>query len=430
MPSRSLHVISTPPGDAGFDTFAPALRRALDGSGPVAVLLDTTVQLPAKSTGRPQSGHTSSNASPLANETSPRTDLDGIAVIIATSGSTGQPKNVLLSAAALRASARATHARLGGPGRWLLALPPARVAGLQVVIRALDAGAEPTVVDGTFTADGFTAATAALTARATGSDRRYTSLVPTQLIRLLDAGPAAREALASYDAVLLGGASTPPSVLARAVAAGVKVVRTYGMTETCGGCVYNGRPLDDVRVRIGADGRIHLGGPVLFSGYLDQPELTRQSLVDGWLITSDLGNLEPSGELEVLGRIDDMIVSGGVKVPPLPVERALMSLPEVTEAVVVGVPDPEWGQRVVAYVVLRDDKPLPPIPEIRERLSGQLERAYIPKEFIAIPELPALPSGKPDRRGLAERYASAEDPHRHGSNSPTTNNGNPKAPAT
>ena len=188
----------------------------------------------------------------------------GTAVVIATSGSTGEPKLVALSGAALRASARATEARLGGPGRWLLALPAEHVAGIQVIVRALLAGAPPVVMDlrAGFRPDAFAAATAAL-----GPGRRYTSLVPTQLRRILDAEGAVA-ALRSYAAVLVGGAALDPATRERALAAGVRVVTTYGMSETAGGCVYDGVPLDGVTVELDEDGRILLGGPTLASGYL------------------------------------------------------------------------------------------------------------------------------------------------------------------
>ena len=203
---------------------------------------------------------------PVGARRGSRTRRADTAVVIATSGSTGEPKLVALSAAALRASARATEARLGGPGRWLLALPAEHVAGVQVIVRSLLAGAAPAVLDlrAGFRPAAFVAATAAL-----GGGRRYTSLVPTQLRRLLDAEvPAALDALRGYAAVLVGGAALDPATRERALAAGVRVVTTYGMSETAGGCVYDGVPLDGVTVDLESDGRILLGGPTPASGYL------------------------------------------------------------------------------------------------------------------------------------------------------------------
>jgi O-succinylbenzoic acid--CoA ligase len=201
-------------------------------------------------------------------------------VLVATSGSTGAPRLVALPVAALQASATATATRLGGPARWLLALPAEHVAGVQVIVRALLAGAAPVLQDlrGGFRPDGFAAATAAL-----GPGRRCTSLVPTQLLRLLDAGGAALDALRGYAAVLVGGAALDPGLRARAEAAGVRVVTTYGMTETAGGCVYDGVPLDGVRVRLDAPeddvtGRIALGGPTLAAA----PATSGASSTAGW----------------------------------------------------------------------------------------------------------------------------------------------------
>ncbi len=172
--------------------------------------------------------------------------------------------------------------------------------------------------------------------------RAYLSLVPTQLGRALDAGVR----LDGYAAVLVGGAACPPALVERARAAGVRVVLSYGMTETCGGCVYDGEPLPGVEVAVGADGRIAVGGATLFAGYRFGPPQV------GPHVTGDLGALDDSGRLTVLGRADDVIVTGGENVSPQAVEAALAAHPAVREAAVVGAPDPEWGQAVVAYVVL------------------------------------------------------------------------------
>ncbi len=321
-------------------------------------------------------------------------ELPGIAAVLPTSGSTGEPKAALLPASALLHSAHATHERLGGPGSWLLALPPTRVAGLQVLVRGIVAGTEPTVLEEKLTADSFVAASK----RLSDSTRRYVSLVPTQLVRLL-ANAAATEALRSYDAVLLGGGSTPPAVRAQAEDAGVTIVRSYGMTETCGGCVYDGVPLRDVEVRLDADGRVSIGGPVLFAGYRLRPDLTAEALVDGWHRTGDLGELESSA-LRILGRVDDVVISGGVNIPLTPVEQALASLPGVAEAAAVGVPDEEWGTRVVAYLVLRKDVPAPTLAAVRDHVAESLPRTHAPRELVVVDKLPLLPSGKVDRLAL------------------------------
>ncbi|MET9019836.1 AMP-binding protein [Actinopolymorpha sp. NPDC004070] len=332
-----------------------------------------------------------------------RTDLplerDDIAVVLPTSGSTGEPKGALLPADALLHSARATLDALGGPGRWLLALPPTRVAGLQVLVRSLVAATTPVMMPGRFTVEAFTAATERLTDGWSG--RRYTAVVPTQLGRLLDGGTAAVDALRSYDAVLAGGGASSAALLERARSAGVRVVTTYGMTETCGGCVYDGRPLAGVDLDVDeASGLVRIGGATVFAGYRRRPDLTAKALVDGRHLTSDLGRLGPDGTLEILGRADDVVVSGGVNVPLLAVERAVASCPGVAEAAAVGVPDPEWGSRVRAYVVLRPGADAPALADVRDHVSTAHPRAYAPREVVVVDALPLLPSGKVDRSAL------------------------------
>jgi len=301
---------------------------------------------------------------------------------VETSGSTGAPKRVLLSRAAMRASADATHERLGGPGRWLLTLSPAYVAGLQVLFRSVRAGTEPVVVDGPL---GDAAA------RMTGG-RRYVSVVPTQLTRLLGTS-----ALDGFDAVLVGGARLEPSLREAADAAGVRVVTTYGMSETCGGCVYDGRPLDGVEVRVGQDERVRIGGAVLFDGYAGAPAGT--GLEDGWFVTQDRGRLDDDGRLHVLGRVDDVVISGGVNVTTSAVADRLRAHAAVTEAEVLGVEDPEWGQRVVAVVVGRLG-----LDEARDWVSVALPRTWAPREVVHVDAIPLLGNGKLDRLAL-ERLA-------------------------
>jgi len=333
---------------------------------------------------------------PTAGEPDP-----GTAVVIRTSGSSGEPKLVQLPAAALRASAEATAPRLGGPGRWLLALPGTHVAGVQVIVRSLLAGYRPVLQDprGGFRPAGFAAATAELAAE----PRRYTSLVPTQLLRLLDAGGAALAALRSYHAVLVGGAALDALLAARAHAAGVRVVTTYGMSETAGGCVYDGTPLDGVRVRLDPDGGIGLGGPTLASGYLGRPDLTASAFADGWFRTGDHGRFR-DGRLEVLGRLDEMIITGGEKVPPAAVERVLLAQPGVRAACVVGLPDPEWGQLVAAAVVV-DPAVVPDLDRLPAAVRAALGRAAGPRRVRTLPEIPLLGIGKPDRAKVAELLA-------------------------
>lgn len=331
-------------------------------------------------------------------------------VVLTTSGSTGVPKRVQLSAAALAASATAGHVRLGGPGRWLLALPAQHVAGLQVLVRAALAGTQPAVLDlrGEFDPAAFGAAAQRLAREDTGRcypARCYTALVPTQLARLLDTDP---QPLARFDAVLLGGAAAPDELLRRARAAGVRVVTTYGMTETAGGCVYDGWPLDGTRVRVDGEGSVELAGPMLATGYLDAPEETAAAFRDGWFTTSDLGRLDEQGRLQVLGRADDVVVSGGLNVAPAEVEAVLTGLPGVAAACVVGLPDPEWGQRVTAAVVPADPGRPPDPGALRAAARRLLTGAQAPKEIVLFDALPLCGVGKPDRRAVRAMLAARE----------------------
>jgi len=386
--SRPVRVV--PASSAAVPELTAALAAALDGSGPAV--------LPVEAPDAHGPGHARDAAGEVP---------DDVALLVRTSGSTGAPREVMLTAAALRASGAATEARLAGPGRWLLPLPPAHVAGLQVLVRSILAGTEPAVLAGPFRADAFAVAAA----RLAGDDDapRYTSLVPTQVHRLLDSGPG-REALASFDAVLLGGAAAPPGLLDAARSAGARVVTTYGMSETCGGCVYDGVPLDGVTVDLDpADGRVRIAGPVLAAGYRGRPDLDAElfEVQDGtrWLCTSDLGRWHDDGRLEVLGRADDVLVTGGVKVPPAAVERALAGLPGVGEVLVVGVPDPEWGQALVAVVVPAPGAPAPDLADLREAAAAALGGPAAPRHLVTLAALPLRGPGKPDRRGAAELAA-------------------------
>ena len=386
---------------AGPDAVAaiPVLRRALDGE--LAVL--------------PYAA-----ASPAPATPDGAVPDEGTALVVGTSGSTGNPKLAMLPATALAASASATHERLGGPGAWLLAMPPHHIAGVQVLLRCVAAGTEPGFVDLTdgFTPDAFTSAAAGFGASGEGEgegDRRYTALVPTQLARLLADGTAT-EALAGFDAVLVGGAATPPALLARARAAGVRAVPTYGMSETCGGCVYDGEPLAGTTVRADPDGRLLLGGPTLATGYLGRPDLTADAFgtdEDGarWFRTDDVGHRDEQGRWHVDGRLDDLITTGGLKVAPRLVEEALTALPGIAEAVVVGTPDDQWGQVVSAAVVpdAETHEPgsaAPTVTSLREQLRGILPSHALPRRLLVLTAIPVRGPGKPDRAAVADRFAA------------------------
>lgn len=321
---------------------------------------------------------------------------DDVAVVVATSGTTGVPKGAMLSAAALTASADATHARLGGPGRWLLALPAHHVAGLQVLVRSVVAGTAPVAI-----APGFAAAELVSAVGALGAGRRYASLVAAQLDKALR-DPAATAALASLDAVLIGGGPLPAAVARRAADAGIAVVRTYGMSETAGGCVYDGVALDGVRVRID-DTRVVLGGATLANGYRN-PVHPDPFAEPGWFRTDDRGAVDDSGRLTILGRVDEAISTGGLTVLPQLVETALASHPAVTECAVFGVPDDRLGQRVAAAVVVAAGQTAPTVAELRVHVAQTLDVTAAPREVHEVASLPRRGIGKVDRRALAARF--------------------------
>jgi O-succinylbenzoic acid--CoA ligase len=318
--------------------------------------------------------------------------------VVETSGSTGRPKRVLLSRDAVLASVHASARRLGGSGRWLLALPPSYVAGVQVLCRSLVAGHEPVLIDDHAS---FAEASAALVSTGSTDEATFVSLVPTQLQRLLETDA---ESLRTFHTVLLGGGPIDPALRRRAEDAGVRVVATYGSAETAGGCVYDGYALDGVALAFDRDGRIRIAGPTLFDGYDGDPALTAEVLVDGWFVTSDAGRLDEDGRLHVLGRVDDMVVSGGVNVPAHAVAARLREHPAVTAAEVLGVPDDEWGNRVIAYVVVVSTGSTTGfgLDQARAWVADVHPRSWAPREVVVLDAIPMLDNGKPDRLALKD----------------------------
>jgi o-succinylbenzoate---CoA ligase len=397
--SRPLHAVLLPPAEAA-GRLLDALPAALDGTGPAILPLDPALPrsrlaalLDAFAPSAVETAHGRERYVRAHSATGVGEDT---ALVVATSGSTGQPKGTELSAAALLASASASLARIGaGPGeRWLCCLPTFHIAGIQVLVRSLLAGTTP-LVDGRLERGTLAASGCA-----------HVAMVPTQLRRLVDAGAD----LSAVATILLGGAALPPGLLDAARAAGGRVVTTYGMSETSGGCVYNGMPLDDVVVDIGPDDRIRIAGPVLFSRYRLRPDLTAQARDGRWFVTSDLGSIGPSGELLVRGRADDVIITGGEKVVAAEVEAVLGSCPGVRETAVIGRPDAEWGELVTAVVVPADVSAPPSLAAIRAHVRERLPACAAPAALLLLPEMPLLPSGKPDRERLRARVAGASPP--------------------
>jgi len=362
---------------AGGEPMLDALRDALSGDGP------------ALFAGVPAAG-------PRADAL-PETVPQRVALVVESSGSTGRPKRVALSADAVLASAAASDTALGGPGQWLLALPTTYIAGINVLVRSLTADTVPvSIADGHFDAESFVAAAGAM-----DHPQRYTSLVPAQLATLIEAD-AALAALRRFDRILVGGQATPVALIARAIELGLNVTRTYGSSETSGGCVYDGVPIGATEARV-VDGQIELSGAVLAEGYLADPERTDAAfhVENGrrWYRTGDAGTIS-DGVVHVIGRLDDVIISGGLKVSLGALERLVREVDGLGDAVVVSEASERWGEVPVLVatvdVVLDELKPL-----IVERLG----RAAVPARVVVVDRMPQLASGKPDRLAIRASLA-------------------------
>jgi O-succinylbenzoic acid--CoA ligase len=361
------------------------LRRALDRSGPaITPVPDVTDAIQANEPIGP------------TGEDVPQP----VGLVVETSGSTGIPKRVALSCDALLASAAASATVLDGQGQWLLALPAHYIAGIQVLVRSIAAGTTPLVVpQGRFDPTAFADASKHLT-----GESRYTSLVPLQMSRLLESR-AGLMALRRFDGILVGGQAMPLSLLSRVEQLGLPVYRTYGSSETSGGCVYNGAPLPGVRVRI-SGGAVELAGPMLAEGYLGDDSLTDRTFVvdDGlrWYRTGDLGEFE-DGVLRVTGRADNVIISGGVNVSLDRVERVVRGMPDLAESVVVPVADDRWGEVPVVVTVGRS----PSLSDIADAVASVLGKPARPAHVVRLESMPVLPSGKPDRLAIVAVVAVA-----------------------
>ena len=394
-------------------------------------------------------------------------DPESLALVVGTSGSTGTPKQTALSVRALRASARATERFFADcpssgsakqrrvvsedPAQWLLALPAHYVAGAQVLARSVLAGTTPVVAASITDGVSFTPEVFLNAAERLSCARRFVSLVPTQVHKLLEAAEASPalgseiyDALGQFTGILLGGAPASASLLTAARELGLNVVITYGSAETAGGCVYSGVALPGVRLRVvpedagladspvvaGAEvaGRIWLGGEHLASGYLgDSARTASHFFVDAhgcrWYRTDDYGSLTSSAPnapenegapmLNIVGRSDDVIITGGVKVSSHAVAAVLESHPAVREAAVAGVPDARWGAAVIAAVTLRN---LPghygadaaeTAGQLQQLCGARLGAAGVPKVVRIVPDFPAASTGKPDRLAIYSMLCKA-----------------------
>ena len=370
--------------------------RAVSAADPAAVLValrDALAGGPAILTGTPRT------QPPEAVE-------QRVAAVIETSGSSGVPKRVALSANALLASAAASESSLGGPGQWMLALPTHYIAGINVLVRSIAAGFEPVYFGGGhFDATEFAAAS-----RAMDASLRFTSLVPAQLARVVDAADDDLDLLAAvrrFDRILVGGQATPPALLARAIELGLNVTRTYGSSETSGGCVYDGIPIGTVEIRI-VDGQIELAGPMLAEGYLGDPAATDAAFVVRagvrWYRTGDSGAMV-DGALRVTGRLDSVIISGGEKVSLDAIERIVHAMDGLADAVAVSAPSAEWGEVPVVFTSGQAT-----LVEVKAAVIAALGRASAPVALVRVESVPQLPNGKPDRRALTA-FAAARGGH-------------------
>ncbi|WP_116115013.1 AMP-binding protein [Austwickia chelonae] len=376
------------------------LHRALDGSGPAIA-----------------------TAGIIDPERTPTVPAQA-AVVIGTSGTTGTPKPALLPASALRMGRTGVHDVGGGPGQWMLAVPPSHITGLCVILRSLHAGFRPVPLPaGHFDAARFVAATRELDPRA---DRHYTTLVPTQLRRVM----ASAEGLAAareYTRILVGAAPLPPADREAAEAHGIRILEGYGLSETAGGCVYDGLPLPGAHLHLDplpanddigrttqqkASGRIVLGGDMVALGYLDRPEHDAEFTTDQtgmrWFRTHDHGQLDSDGRLRVLGRLDDLINTGGLKVAPTVVEDAVARIkpPGLRDVLAVGIPDPEWGEAVALLVAASPGENTPSHGELRAALADHLPAHALPKVVVEVEAIPTTGPGKPDRAQARRWLAS------------------------
>jgi O-succinylbenzoic acid--CoA ligase len=328
-----------------------ALKAALNGSGPALTF-----------------GHTNRQSVPAE-----------CAIVIPTSGSTGTPKDVALSASALQASARASHEYLGAQTgeRWSLLLPITHIAGINVLVRAIELGTEPIDMD---------------------LDAEFTAIVPTQLHRALHGEEKLLRHLKNAKAVLVGGAASSSSLLEQANSVGITTITTYGMSEMSGGCIYNNAPLKGVEVRIGDDSSIQLAGPMQAMGYLNAVDLWNKSTDGKWFITSDSGEIR-GDKIFVMGRLDDQINSGGKKISLSVVDNFLHDKFPRQRFASLALADSEWGDKLVLVVDGSMDPGM-----IKEALRAEFGSHAVPKEILFNKQIPLISIGKPDRKKLRELF--------------------------
>jgi O-succinylbenzoic acid--CoA ligase len=314
-----------------------------------------------------------SGAALSTTQTQTKQVANEVALVVNTSGSTGDSKSVVLSSAALIASANASHKYLGAtPGdSWSLLLPTTHIAGLNVIVRATALGSR--VIDNRNTENYL--------------DADFVSIVPTQLYKALTSDSKLLEHLTAAEAVLVGGAPLSDKLKKEAASKHVKIITTYGMTEMSGGCVYNQKPLDGVDVKISDAGLIQLSGPMIASGYLLANGELEKFADSDWFDTTDLGEIT-NGMLKVLGRVDDVIISGGEKISLSGVEEIIRQILPKMDLITFAMADDLWGEKLcLASTSLID----------LDDLRTSLDSILTPKEIFLFEEIPTTMLGKPDR---------------------------------
>jgi O-succinylbenzoic acid--CoA ligase len=394
--------LEIPSGEQGLAVLMPALASAMNGAGPAIALL-------------PGSGSPVYRARIQSAVQPGGAVAEEVAVVAPTSGSTGHPAGVLLPAPALRAAAIAFTARSAHPAghQWVAALPLHHAGGLMVAVRSVQAGTTPVGVASLggatrFTVEAFARATGDARARSRADGRPLAvSLVPAMLATLDEAGPTGWELLAHYDTVLVGGSAVPPALVGRLLRSGVRIATSYGMTETCGGAVFDGRPLSGVEVEADASGRLTISGTQVALGYRDGREQDRWSIGrDGRrrFRTDDIGYVDPDGSVRVLGRVDDVVQVAGTSVSLSAVRAHLAGDHRVTQAEVVALDDPARGSQLVAAVVPARAAHSGPDEALAEDLATAVEaalgRAARPRAVHVVPSLPTMESGKVDRQAV------------------------------
>jgi O-succinylbenzoic acid--CoA ligase len=398
---RQLLRTPVPPGPAGVLALADVLTDALAGTGPALAPVPTTsVTISDEYVARLM------RALRPDDPTAPLED-DSVAVVMATSGSTGTPRGVLLTASALTAMSEQVNGP-GGSTRWIAALPLTSMGGFNVLVRALTAGHPPIALASIGGAVPFTPADFSRAVASAASDDIRVSLVSAQLRRLLtdDAG---LEALRACSQILIGAGPLPAAIRAAAEDLGIQLTTTYGSTETSGGCVYNGIPLRGVSITTpaGSPGEVLVNGPMLALGYRCEPALTAARFTPAGYRTTDLGQIDDAGHLTLLGRMDDVVTINGVNVSIGAVEQAIEDSPNVVAAIALDLPASDGEAELIAIVIQREHG-----GDLRAEITAQvlrsLGRAAVPRRVALVPEFPPLPNGKVDRAALRTAAMTGE----------------------